>query len=68
MLMDLTATARNLDGSESMPTKEGNVFIDHVGQRLGSVNQGRPEDLVFDEEGVARLAARYPNNIFAAEP
>ena len=68
MLVDLTATARNLDGSESMPTMERNVFIDRIGQRLGSVNQGRPEGLVYDEEGVARLAARYPNNIFAAEP
>ena len=67
MLVDLTATARNADGSDSMPMMDGNVFIGRAGQRLGSVNQGRPEGLVYDEEGVARLASRYPNNVFATE-
>jgi hypothetical protein len=68
MLVDLTATARNADGSDSMPTMDGNVFIGRAGQRLGSINQGRPYGLVYDGAGVAQLAVRYPDNVFVAEP
>ena len=65
MLVEISSSIMNPDGSDSMPRMEGNVFIGRQGQRFGVLNQGTAVELKYDAEGVSRLAHRYGNNAFA---
>ena len=66
MLVEISSSIMNPDGSDSMPKMEGNVFVGRRGQRFGVLNQGKAVELKYDADGVTRLARRYGNNVFAA--
>ena len=65
MLVEISSSIMNPDGSDSMPKMEGNVFVGRLGQRFGVLNQGKAAELKYDADGVSRLAQRYGNNAFA---
>jgi len=67
MLIQVSAGLLNPDGSDSMPKMEGNLFIGKKGQRLGVVNQGKPADLPYTDEGVAKIGAPCVNNVYLYE-
>ena len=65
MLVEISSSIMNPDGSDSMPKMHGNVFIGHQGQRFGVLNQGKAVELNYDAAGMADLAHRYSENVFA---
>ena len=64
MLVEISSSIMNPDGSDSMPKVEWNVFIGNQGQRFGVLNQGKAVELKYDADGVATLVPRYGENIF----
>ena len=66
MLVEISSSIGNPDGSDSMPTMEKNVFVGVKGQRFGVLNQGKAVEVKYDEFGVASLAIRYGDNVFIA--
>ncbi len=68
MLIEVNSGLLNPDGSDSMPTMSGNLFIGAKGQNFGAVNQGTAVYLPYDNQGVGRLCERYANNYFLTEP
>ncbi len=67
MLIEVSSGLLNPDGSDSMPTLDGNLFIGKKGQRFGVLNQGRPVDLSYDDALPGKLDARHVNNVFYLE-
>jgi len=65
MFVEISSDLRNPDGSDSMPALSGNVFVGRRGQRFGVLNQGKPEELKYDDELVRSLGTRYAGNIYA---
>lgn len=65
MFVEISSELRNPDGSDSMPELSGNVFVGRRGQRFGVLNQGKAEELKYDDELVRRLGARYADNVYA---
>jgi len=65
MMVEISSSIMNTDGSDSMPKVGGNVFIGRNGQRFGVLNQGAAVELKYDADGVSCLAQRYGENIFA---
>jgi len=61
-LLQITSNLYNVDGSDSMPTFEGNIFVEQYGRKLGQVWQSdTPEqqiDAKFDFESIAYLSER----------
>ena len=68
MLVEINSKLTNSDGSDSMPTMSGNVFIGKRGQKFGVVNQGSPVNRKYDDAGVLKLCERYAGNYFLTEP
>lgn len=65
MLVEISASIMNPDGSDSMPAMTGNVFVGATGQRFGVLNQGKAVELKYDESLPASLGERYADNVFA---
>jgi hypothetical protein len=68
MLIQVSSGLLNPNGSDSMPTMSGNLFIGKQGQRFGVANQGTAVNLLYDKQSVARLCERYADNYFLIEP
>ena len=66
MLVEISSSIMNPDGSDSMPKVEGNVFVGVKGQRFGVLNQGKAVEVRYDEPGVEWIALRYGDNVFIA--
>ena len=67
MLIEVSSGLLNPDGSDSMPTLEGNLFIGKKGQRFGVLNQGKPAELAYDDALAGKLDARHVDNVFYME-
>jgi hypothetical protein len=65
MLVEISASIMNPDGSDSMPAMSGNVFVGAKGQRFGGICQGKFAELKYDESLPGQLGSRYANNVFA---
>ena len=61
-LLQITSNLYNVDGSDSMPTFEGNIFVEQYGRKLGQVWQSETPDQQidanFDFESIAYLSER----------
>ncbi|MBQ8818602.1 MAG: hypothetical protein IJZ83_08500 [Clostridia bacterium] len=61
-LLQITSNLYNVDGSDSMPTFEGNIFVEQYGRKLGQVWQSETPDqqidAKFDFESIAYLSER----------
>lgn len=68
MLVEINSKLANSDGTDSMPTMSGNVFIGRRGQKFGVVNQGTAVSRKFDDSGVSKICESYANNYFLTEP
>lgn len=47
-LLQITSNLYNVDGSDSMPTFEGNIFVEQYGRKLGQVWQSETPDQQID--------------------
>ena len=65
MLVEISSSIMNPDGSDSMPEMTGNVFVGEAGQRFGVLNQGKAVELKYNESLPGLLGARYADNVFA---
>ncbi len=65
MLVEISSGLLNPDGTDSMPKMEDNVFVGSKGQRFGILNQGRPVELKYDEDGIERLGERISSNVLS---
>lgn len=61
-LLQITSNLYNVDGSDSMPTFEGNIFVEQYGRKLGQVLQDEDPaqqiDAKFDFDSIAYLSER----------
>ena len=61
-LLQITSNLYNTDGSDSMPTFEGNIFVEQYGRKLGQVWQSETPDqqidAKFDFDSLAYLSER----------
>lgn len=61
-LLQITSNLYNVDGSDSMPTFEGNIFVEQYGRKLGQVWQSETPDqqidAKFDFDSIAYLSER----------
>ncbi|MBR1921555.1 MAG: hypothetical protein IJ829_06090, partial [Kiritimatiellae bacterium] len=65
MLVEISSSLLNPDGSDSMPTLSDNVFVGEKGQRFGVLNQGKVVELAYDDDLPARLGPDVAgNNVF----
>ena len=63
-LLEMSSGLPNPDGSDSMPTLEGNTFIGYKGQIFGVLNYGKPIWLKYDDSLAGKLDARHTGNLF----
>ena len=61
-LLQITSNLYTVDGSDSMPTFEGNIFVEQYGRKLGQVWQSETPDqqidAKFDFDSIAYLSER----------
>ena len=61
-LLQITSNLYNPDGSDSMPTFEGNIFVEEFGRKLGQVEQSdtpyQQVDAIFNFDSLQYLSER----------